>query len=124
MTTLVRNFRYIPAKQGSNTFNYKASRLRLRLQKDFPELVFHRPKFRRKSYIVYLKEYEAGDVLASENLTGSEGTTSESSSSDESEWGDNDARGSEELSLPCSILVAQCHQGIRIVHRKLAAHFR
>ncbi|XP_057291108.1 uncharacterized protein LOC130613784 [Hydractinia symbiolongicarpus] len=121
MTTLVRKFRYIAARQGSNTFNYKTSRLRLKLQKDFPELVFYRPKFRRKSYIVYLKEYETGDMLESANLTESEGTTSESSSSDESEWGDNATRGI--LSLPCSILLAQCHQGARIVHRKLATHF-
>lgn len=32
-----------------------ASRLRLRLQKDFPELIFYRLKFRGKGYIVYLK---------------------------------------------------------------------
>ena len=42
---------------------YKSERLRNRLENDFPNLEFHRPSFRRNSYIVYVREYTPGDIM-------------------------------------------------------------
>ena len=37
--------------------------MRNRLENDFPNLEFHRPSFRRNSYIVYVREYTPGDIM-------------------------------------------------------------
>ena len=42
--------------------NYKAFRLKKRLQNRFPRLVFHKPKRKRTSEIVYAEEISAGAV--------------------------------------------------------------
>jgi hypothetical protein len=59
--------------------NYRTFRLKARLQERFPHLVFHTPKVRNRSEIVYAEDISRGNVA--EMIL----TTEEQSDSDETE---------------------------------------
>ena len=61
---------------------YKSERLRNRLENDFPNLEFHRPSFRRNSYIVYVREYTPGDIMEQGDFNISESDSDSDSESD------------------------------------------
>ena len=61
---------------------YKSERLRNRLENDFPNLEFHRPSFRRNSYIVYVREYTPGDIMEQGDFNISESDSGSDSESD------------------------------------------
>eukprot|EP00794_Sanderia_malayensis_P000765 gene765-55_t len=69
MKELLKNFIVIVKDtEGEDASNYRASKLKKRLQKKFPQLVFFTPKVRNMSEMVYVEDLAAGDLLE-ENMT-------------------------------------------------------
>ncbi len=52
----------VKAVENIDASNFRAFRLKARLKRDFPQLVFHQPKNRNQSEFVYVEELSAGDV--------------------------------------------------------------
>ncbi len=48
--------------EGIDASHFRAFRLKERLKRDYPQLVFHQPKIRNQSEFVYVEELSAGDV--------------------------------------------------------------
>eukprot|EP00112_Aurelia_sp_Birch-Aquarium-sp1_P021991 Seg6054.2 transcript_id=Seg6054.2/GoldUCD/mRNA.D3Y31 product="hypothetical protein" protein_id=Seg6054.2/GoldUCD/D3Y31 len=48
--------------EGIDASNFRSFRLKEKLQRDNPQLVFHQPKIRNQSEFVYVEELSAGDV--------------------------------------------------------------
>ena len=62
--------------------NYRPTRLKTRLQRDYPQLVFHRPATRNQSELVFVEELSVGEV-AETCGTADEGASSAESDDDE-----------------------------------------
>lgn len=57
--------------------NYRPSRLKTRLQRDYPQLVFHRPATRNQSELVFVEELSVGEVAETCGTADSEGEESD-----------------------------------------------
>ena len=74
--------------EGADASNYRRFRLKERLREKFPQLVFHTPKRRNKSEIVYAAIICQGDV-AEHYLSNEYSQTSQSDIETEDEvWGE------------------------------------
>ena len=47
--------------EGLDASNYRPTRLKTRLQRDYPQLVFHRPATRNQSELVFVQELSVGE---------------------------------------------------------------
>ena len=47
--------------EGLDASNYRPTRLKTRLQRDYPQLVFHRPATRNESELVFVEELSVGE---------------------------------------------------------------
>lgn len=63
--------------------NYRPTRLKARLQRDYPQLVFHRPIVRNRSELVFVEELSVGEVAETCGTADTEGADSEEIDSDE-----------------------------------------
>ena len=55
----------VKVTENIDASGYRVFRLKARLQRDFPELVFHRPQMRNQSEFVFVEEICVGDVVDS-----------------------------------------------------------
>lgn len=78
MTYLLEKYKAIASEKGHDFTAYRAQRLRARLEKSYPQLLFHRPRNPTESTIVYVKGVAIGQVIERSGVPFSSGTETES----------------------------------------------
>lgn len=68
--------------EGLDASNYRPTRLKTRLQRDYPQLVFHRPATRNQSELVFVEELSVGEVAETWGTADTEGASSADSDND------------------------------------------
>ncbi len=66
-----------------DTSNYRPTRLKTRLQRDYPQLVFHHPVTRNQSELGFVEELSVGEVAETSGTADTEGASSSENDSDE-----------------------------------------
>ena len=69
--------------EGLDASNYRPTRLKTRLQRNYPQLVFHRPATRNQSKLVFVEELSVGEVTETSGTADTEGASLADSDSDE-----------------------------------------
>ena len=63
--------------------NYRPTQLKMRLQRDNPQLDFHRPATRNQRELVFVQELSVGEVVVTWRTADTEGASSAESDSDD-----------------------------------------